>query len=385
MKYKKRIFKTQLALNLLKAMWVKPIQKKTILFISFNGEQYSDSPKYIYEYLKEHYGNQYHYIWAFNEPEKFKDIKGIESIKAKGFQFILKELTVNAIVTNNALSTYLPIRKKQVVLNTWHGGGAIKKFGLTSPDTTDYDDYFFKVHNKKYTAYTGDSVVGVKKIIRESQGYRGIVIKSGMPRNAILQKKNDDVRNSVRLKLGIDRNDFVALYAPTFRGEDSQDAIFDFNALCPDFSVVVSAFQDKYHKNVRILFRGHHAFKRGLSNNDVVDVTNYRDMQELLIAADVLITDYSSCMWDMAVARKPVFLYVPDLKQYNAKPGFLTDYKMWPYVISKSMEELKEKIINFNEDKYSQDLDVYFKRMGSYENKDSLKIACDWLVKKMDQ
>ena len=96
-------------------------------------------------------------------------------------------MTSKVIVTNNILYTYLPIRKSQVVLNTWHGGGAIKKFGLASPDSTEYDRFFFQIQNKKYTAFSRDSLIGEKKIINDGFGYYGTILRFGLPRNAVLQ------------------------------------------------------------------------------------------------------------------------------------------------------------------------------------------------------
>lgn len=362
----------------LKCFWILPIKKQNIIFISFNGTQYSDSPKYVYEYLKNHY-REYKLIWAFRNREHFSDLNLDNTVRFGSFKFLLMELTSKVIVTNNILYTYLPIRKSQVVLNTWHGGGAIKKFGLASPDSTEYDRFFFQIQNKKYTAFSSDSLIGEKKIINDGFGYYGTILRFGLPRNAVLQIDNSQIEHNVRNKLAIKADELVVLYAPTFRGNAS-DAQFNIRSLCPDFSAIVPALRKKFGKDVRVLFRGHHSFKSDLSIDSAIDVTNYRDMQELLIAADILITDYSSCMWDMAVARKPVFLYTPDIEEYSRTPGFFTDYNNWPYIVCRSLDDLKNNIDEFDQVKYLDSVDKYLIDMGSYESKLSLKKTCEWIV-----
>lgn len=380
MNYKFKKLANELVLNALKIFWIIPIKKKEILFASFDGAQYSDSPKYIYEYLSENYPNlRLRYIWAFNNPQDFNDIKGVEKVKTGTFKFLFKELTSKVIVINDSLNTYIPIRKSQIVLNTWHGGGAIKRFGLASPETTNYDRFFFEIHNKKYTVFSSDSLIGEKKILNEGFGYYGNVLRYGLPRNAILQVDNQDIKGKVRGSLKINESSLVILYAPTFRGNAS-DAKFNSSSLCPDFSVIIPAFEKRFCKDVRVLFRGHHSFKNELSIDNAIDVTHYHDMQELLIAADILITDYSSCMWDMAVARKPVFLYTPDIEIYSHNPGFFTDYNRWPYIICKSTDEFKRNIKGYDQDKYLNNVEHYLVNMGSYESKDSLKKTCEWIV-----
>lgn len=370
----------ELLLNILKAFWLIPLKKDRILFTSFDGAQYSDSPKYIYEFLKENYSNRgFRYIWAFNNPQDFEDIKGAERVKTGTLKYLLTELTSKVIVINDSLNTYIPIRKSQIVLNTWHGGGAIKKCGLVSPNATAYDYFFFKEHNKKYRAFSSDSLVAEKKFIHEGFGFHGEVLRYGLPRNAILQVNNRDIKEKVRKSLNIDESSLVVLYAPTFRG-DASNAKFDIKRLCPDFSVIVKLLEEKYKRKVKVLFRGHHAFISELSIDNAIDVTHHRDMQELLIAADILITDYSSCMWDMAVARKPVFLYTPDIEDYSINPGFFTDYNKWPYIICRSMKDFKRNIEDFDQKRYLNAVEKYLIDMGSYESKDSLKKTCEWIA-----
>lgn len=368
----------QIAINIvliaMKLLWILPIDKTRITFISFNGTQYSDSPKYIYEELIKKYTLKYSWILPSNNNYS---IPGDYEIINKGsLMEIIRLLTSKCIVTNNYLPTYIPIRKNQIVLNTWHGGGSFKRVGLMSCTVSEYDKWFFEVHKKKYSAFNCDSCVTEDLLLRKSFGFQGEVLRFGLPRNAVLLKPNNDIRNKVRDTLGVDG--IVVLYAPTFRGTASKGGFIN-DALALDTASVLSAVIKKYHKNGTILFRGHHTFKKSFSLN-CINVSEYPDMQELLIASDILITDYSSCMWDMAIAQKPVFIYAPDIEEYCINPGFYQDITELPFYVSKTNEELVEAILQFNGIHYLEDLKKYFAKMGSYEKSDSAFKTCQWLL-----
>ncbi|WP_338964927.1 CDP-glycerol glycerophosphotransferase family protein [Fusobacterium vincentii] len=121
--------------------------------------------------------------------------------------------------------------------------------------------------------------------------------------------------------------------------------------------------------------------KINMDSEYCIDVTNYPDMQELLCASDVLITDYSSCMGDMALMGKPIFLYTPDLDEYIKDRGFYWDIYSLPFPIAKTEEEFLENIKNFNSSNYLKGVESYFFKLGTYESKDSIKKTIDWLSK----
>lgn len=365
--------------NLLKILWVIPARKDRVVFISFNGTQYSDSPKYIYKYLSE--TTDLDLCWILSDKAAAKADCNLKTIRPGTAKSLLTLLTAKAIVTNNYFPTWLPIRRSQVVLNTWHGGGAFKKIGLAAKEVSDYDRWFFKKHEKKYTAFISDSKATSDLAIGPAFGFKGEVLEIGLPRNAMLLENDAGLRDKIRNSLGVNDKQVMVLYAPTFRGS-AVDGTWIDDSLKLDYARVKKTIEDKTGKACKLFFRGHHAFRKG-QTEDMLDVSDYPDMQELLLAADCLLTDYSSCMWDMSVARKPVFLYAPDFKEYLNNQGFFTDPEKWPFAISENNDQLEKAIIDYDREKYGKALDEYMEYMGPFESVNATRDACEWLLSKI--
>jgi CDP-glycerol glycerophosphotransferase len=144
-----------------------------------------------------------------------------------------------------------------------------------------------------------------------------------------------------------------------------------------DFSAVLNALAIKFQKKFICLFRGHHYSPIKEINSSIINATNYPDMQELLYAADVLITDYSSSMWDFSLTHKPGFLYAPDLPAYKNDRNFYTPIEEWPFLLAETNETLCGNIINFSTEKYIEDVKNHHKSFGSYENGASCKAVAE--------
>lgn len=367
---------------LLKIFWIIPIKKNRILFFSFGGKQYSDNPKYICESLDILVKNK-EIIWAFKENSLYyKSIKKYKIVKYLSLKFFFFFITSKIIITNDFVPSFLPVRKKQILLNTWHGGSPLKTVGLMQEDASYYDKLFFKIHNKKYSAFLSSSKFMTEDVFKKSLAYSGKILEYGMPRNAILLDEHEKIIEKIYKKLNIIKNKEIGivLYAPTFRGTVGTTS---FLPIEEQFSInnVLIFLNKRFNKKFIFLFRAHHTMKINMNSEYCIDVTNYPDMQELLCASDVLITDYSSCMGDMALMRKPIFLYTPDLDEYIRDRGFYWDIYSLPFSIAKTEEEFLENIKNFNSLNYLKGVESYFFKLGTYESKDSIKKTIDWLSK----
>ena len=367
---------------LLKFFWIIPIKKNRILFFSFGGKQYSDNPKYICENL-DILAKKQEIIWAFKENSLYyKSIKKYKTVKYLSLKFFFFFITSKIIITNDFVPSFLPVRKKQVLLNTWHGGSPLKTVGLMQEDTSYYDKLFFKIHNKKYSAFLSSSKFMTEDVFKKSLAYSGEILEFGMPRNAILLSEHEQVIKQVYDELNFSKNKEVGivLYAPTFRGTTSDTS---FLPEAEQFSInnILTTLNKKFDKKFIFLFRAHHTMKVNIDSKYCINVTDYPDMQELLCASDILITDYSSCMGDMALTKKPIFLYTPDLDDYIKDRGFYWDIHSLPFPISKTEEEFLKNIKDFNLLDYIKGIENYFLKLGTYESKDSIKKTIDWLSK----
>ena len=341
---------------LLRPLALLPIRKNRVLFLSFRGKQYSCNPKYVSQALQDLAGKRVEIVWAFHEPEKFKYLEeeGIRVLSDRSLRFLLCAMTARAVCTNTYYKPFLPRRKGQFYLRTWHGGGAYKR--------VDYPKglygHYIRMQQEGADLYLSSSRAFTQMTLRGAFGYRGEVLERGMPRNDMLVTGAwRETGKRVREQLCLNDAHF-ALYAPTWREGGS--------AAQPDVERLRRALMARFGGTWHIAFRGHHA-SSGAQTADT-DLTSYPDMQELLCAADVLITDYSSSIWDISLAGKPAFLYCRDLDAYIRERDFFTDITTWPFPLAQSDEELEKNILSFDEAAYEKAVQRHHEALGSCES-----------------
>jgi len=351
--------------NLLKIFYILPVKKNQIFFEAFHGQQMNCNPKYIYEELQKSYPG-YKIIWCYNKENHCKDFK---TVKFHSFAWLIASLRSGVLVNNDSFGLWVPYRKKQLLINTWHGGGAYKRIGNSDNSFSKSlqeklkNDYFVKV-----TDYFLSSSKIFTKNTAESYGFsQSQLIETGMPRNDIFFS-NESVsaaNDKVRQFYNFSKNDFIVLYAPTFRRTASQvDFVYTLN-----FNKLKESYSAKFNKNIVILYRGHHIIAdTKVDGNYDIDVTAYPDMQELLCACDSLITDYSSSIWDYSFTQKPCFLFTPDIDFYIKDRGFYTDPSEWGFPYAKTNEELSAAILNFDSDDFKNKLQKNHALFGNVEN-----------------
>lgn len=360
--------------------YIFKIKNNRIIFTSFHGESYTCSPKYITEYLIEKYDDKFEIIWAFNDLNKNKSLLNnmIKPVQFKSIKYIYYVLTSKIRINNAEEWIILPKRNNQILINTWHGGGLYKKVGLDSKVVKD------KLNGKDYYGDTdlflASCEAAVEKMYRKSFNYKGEVLNSGLPRNDLLFTKNKLFSEEIKLKLNINPDTKIVLYAPTLRESNSKEFI-------PlDGEKLISTLTKRFGGEWIILYRSHlgtnkegENFTKGLSY--YLDVSYYSDMQELLYVTDMLITDYSSSIWDYSFTKNPCILYVPDLDSYiNEDRNFYFDIDTWGFPICKTNKELENIILKYDIEKYIVNMRKHHKKLGSYETGNSTKQVCEYIL-----
>lgn len=351
--------------NALQIFRLLPLQNR-VSFIAFSGRQYSDSPRRISELLlKEH--PEIQQVWAFNEPEKFRFLeeKGIKVVKYKSLEYLYYVMTSKVYVDNAEFWSILKFRPEQMVLETWHGGGAYKRVGGHRIDVNQREQQHAVEKMNKITLFLSSSKAFTDFVIRDAYQYRGEVLECGLPRNDDLLHMDLDAALRVRQTLSIPDGANVLLYAPTFRNSHSLD-LYDV-----DFAPLKAALERKFGGEWIIVLRMHYylADKAMASQADFLrNATDYPDMQDLLQCADVLLTDYSSCMWDFSLMHKPCFLYARDISEYRGERDFYTPIEDWPFPLASNNDELAQVIANFDEDAYHAAVDRHHEELGSTES-----------------
>lgn len=305
-----------------------------VLFVSFMGKGFNDSPKVIYDYIRSHQEySQYHCVWAFEDPSLFPDLESITIDTLKYFKTALK---AKYWVTNTNIERGLSFKKKnQIFLNTWHGV-ALKHIGNDCPGRKDFN---FKTVNYLVVSGKYDERV-CKSAFKATED---IFLRCGMPRNERLWHSTEDERIEIRNKLGISQEKKVILYAPTWR--DSKDGGKSYEIKPP---IHFDKWKKQLGEEYIVLFRAHHQTTKvlGIIYDDFVrNASDYPDVNDLLIASDILITDYSAIAFDFCILCKPIFCYAYDYDTYLAERG--TYFEMddvYPNKICKTEEVLLDSI-----------------------------------------
>lgn len=343
-----------------------PVKKNRVMFNSYHGRQYSCSPKYISEYLEKY--KDLEIIWAFEHPENFQFLKerGIKTVKYHSFKKIFYEATACVSVDNNGLYSWNPVRKQQEHINTWHGGGCYKKSGLQDGSNWMMR-HLFATGVKETTLFLSSSAYFSQKLIRESFGYKGKILNCGLPRNDCLVKNGGaEQRRLIHSYYKIPEDVFLVLYAPTW-GSSAEKMLLECDR-------IQQAVTMRFEKNCVIMYRAHY-FSPSKDAEGMIDVTDYPDMQELLLETDLLITDYSSCIWDFSFTYKPCLLYTPDLKEYEENKGFNLDIHKWHFPVCETVEDLEKTILQYDEELHRKNMELHHSELGSFETGEATKIV----------
>lgn len=377
---------------LLHIYWIFPIHNKKIFFMSTMGKSYSCNPKYLYEsMIQDPKFKNSKFIWAFIKPEKwkenFKDYNNTKLIKKKNYiSFFYHLLTAKVIIYNCGGFSYAPIRKKQLLIETWHGGGGFKSVGVAIKGKSNASKKGIEIACNEIKLFLSPAEVTTEKLIKEGFNYKGTVLNSGLPRNDILFHNSKEKCKEIKSKLNIDENAKIILYAPTFKGLEHKAVNINnkFEVINP--YLVKEALHNKYGGNWLFFTRGHqYANEINLEGADR-DLSDYPDMQELLLISDVLITDYSSSIWDFAFTKKMCILFAPDIKNFEKNERSLcTPFMTWPGIPTFSNDDIIKEIESFDESEYLKKVENYIINLGNYESGIACEKVKEYILKELEK
>ncbi len=346
---------------------VIPVKKNRIAVYAHKRKGYTCNPKYVVERLLEDSQNDYEIFWITQYPETCTEIKkkGIKVIKALSIKHFWVHFTSKVLVSNDNLYGLYAKRSNQLYINTWHGAINYKRIGYESLNFPQkIQEKYFRLHNRQPDVYLSGSRFFTDNTAESFEFAKDIFVTTGLPRNDLMFKKDEELREYLCKKIGISPKDKVVLYAPTFR------AGFAANDYGINYEKVLLALEEKYGSQWIMLYRSHYFITKNLKilNENVIDVSQYEDMQELMYVSDVLISDYSSCLWDFSLTRKPSFVYAPDIENYvNHDRAFAYPIEKWPYPIAKNNQELINNIRIFDNNEYQKRLENHQQDAGVYD------------------
>lgn len=299
---------------------------KLIVFSSFGGRKYDDSPKSIYEaILHDKRFADFRLVWAFMHPDDYQLPRG-EKVKIDTLKYYTTLLRARVWVTNSSMQRGLHFMGKNTFqLNTWHGS-AIKRMGsdINSGNTSFGSKGRSTVKGVMLAQGDYDVEVFSQAFHTPRKNFRVI----GLPRNDELASASKERQEELKKLLGIPPEKKVILYAPTFREFDKDDG--NNVVLVPPFNLLL--WRERLSKDFVLLFRAHYEVARvmGIEDNDFVkNVSSYPSLNDLMIVSDMLISDYSSIFFDYAIQGKPMLCFCYDYDRYAKNRGMYFDIREW--------------------------------------------------------
>ncbi|MBP3038598.1 CDP-glycerol glycerophosphotransferase family protein [Bacillaceae bacterium Marseille-Q3522] len=367
-------FKNFICLVLIFLFRLLPMKKNKVLLFSYYGQQYGCNPKYISQYLQKAYETgTFDIVWAFADPSvQQRKLKGVRTVKTMTPAYFYELCTAKVIITNFRTTNLFVKRKKQYYIQTWHSSCRLKQIEQDAEESLPQS--YIKMAKKD--ASKCDLLVSGSRysteIMERAFWYKGEIYPFGTPRNDLFFQQNMGRRTSILRKLSIPGSYKITLYAPTFRSNQDME-LFSF-----DKEKALASLSSRFGGRWLLLVKLHpHMIMQAneiAAGENIIDVTTYDDIQELLMISDVLITDYSSLMFDFAITRRPCFLYVPDLETYvNEERSFYFQIDKLPFLHAVHENQLHDRIRNFNSSNYAEVLEIFLQKIGSYEKGNASK------------
>lgn len=301
------------------------IVENVVLYESFHGSLMSCNPYALFQYMIKSPGfSDWKHVWAINDlskvPAKFKKQKNIVFVRRESDAYLRYLASAKFLINNTSFHYYFIRKQQQFYLNTWHG--TPWKFLGKQDKSTFFGraniarNFLHCTHIIAPNKHTLDVILNDYQI---KDLYAGKIALTGYPRIDATINANKEEKQGVLSRLGVDDGKKVVLYSPTWRGGDGQ--------VVDNLSHIESDIKSILDLDVALLFRSHYfvqnSLPAGLKNVHILpdDITT----NEVLPVVDVLVTDYSSVMFDYMVLDRPIVYYTYDYEDYKQTRGLYFD------------------------------------------------------------
>ncbi|WP_167958773.1 CDP-glycerol:glycerophosphate glycerophosphotransferase [Anaerosporobacter faecicola] len=343
------------------------MKENWVIFESFFGKSYSDSPKYIYEYLSQAYPKQYKCIWVIND--KHTEIPyGAKKVKRFSIAYAYYFARCKYTVLNVRQPNWIRKRKGNVFLETWHGT-PLKRLVFDQEEVCGasplHKQQFYR-QSRDWDYLISDNRFSTDTFKRAFL-FHNEIVECGYPRNDVLYAPDKEARIlALKDKLGIPKDKKTILYAPTWRDDEYYGKGEYKFALKLDLKNLKKQLGEEYV----ILLRTHYYIADSIDITGLEDfafnLSKYNDISELYLISDLLITDYSSVFFDYANLRRPILFFTYDLEKYrDMLRGFYLDIeKEMPGPLLFTEEDVLDAIKNIGqiEEDYKGKYDEFYER-----------------------
>ncbi|MCB1027263.1 MAG: CDP-glycerol glycerophosphotransferase family protein [Microthrixaceae bacterium] len=292
----------------------RPLER-AVVYECFWGRQVGGNPLAMVEPIRERFPGIAAY-WVVG-PGQASAPEGTTAVVRWSAEWYTRLASAELVITNAALPNHFRRREGQTVLQTWHGT-PLKRLGLDMLSFEHMSPGYaegLRVQSAQWSALVAPSPL-CSQVYPRAFAYDGPLLEVGSPRNDLLVAGTDPARTAdIRRRLGVDDRRPIVLVAPTFRdgrhrdGDLAATGHLDLDSLCRSLGT-----------DVTVLFRAHNwidAASVPIDRPNLINVTDYPDIAELYLVTDVLVTDYSSVMFDFVVTGRPIVFHTPDLEHYR--------------------------------------------------------------------
>jgi CDP-glycerol glycerophosphotransferase len=351
----------------------RPMVNNWILFESFFGKSFSDSPKYIYEYISANVPGKYKCIWVIDKkgtkiPFRHKKIK---RFSLRYYYYLAR---CKYMVFNSRQPVWALKREDSVFLQTWHGT-PLKKLVFDIEDINSATPKYKQQVYKQSRAW--DYLIAANGFSSETFKrcflFDNTMLETGYPRNDILHSPDrDQIAAIIRKRLGIPKDKKTILYAPTWR----DDEFYGKGQYKFELHLNLDLMRRELGDDYVLLLRTHYFIADSLDVSALTgfayNLSKYDDISELYLISDILITDYSSVFYDFANLKRPMLFFTYDLEKYrDVLRGFYIDIeKEVPGPLVFTSEEVIDSIKNIDiiEQQYEERYKGFYNRFCGWED-----------------
>lgn len=365
------------------------INEHKIVFRAFGN--YSDHEKYITEALLKKRKDM-DLVWLVSNL-KTPVPESVRLVWMGNWKQMIYELdTAKMWISDLPMFGFLQKRKGQVYIQTKHWASVtLKKFYL--------DAVTFQAEPQMLDLWRHDSqmidyiITGSEfdtRSCRRGFAYQGEVLKIGSPRSDAMFNACEN-KKKVYQYYEIEETAHLLLYAPTYRFDKIKGkSHHELRNIELNYEKIKCALEIRFGGEWYILLRLHPSIASKSNEIErpcyVIDTSEYIDSQELASASEIMISDYSSIMFEPAFVKKPVFLFATDRKDYIDKEyDLLIDYDTLPFPIAETNEELASCILNFDQEKYEKELDAFMEKYGVHEDGHASERAAEFISNLIDE
>ena len=298
--------------------------RRAVLYSSFDGRQFSDSPRAVYEELARR-DTALEHLWVVRD-EQVRVPAGARAVALHSAEWHEALARSRWIVSNTQLPEWFERADGQFVVQTWHGT-PLKRIGRDLAGTPTADVAYMASMPRRaaqWSVLVSPNTFSTP-VMRRAFGHTGAVVECGYPRNDLLYAADrQKVADAVRDRLGIPDGKRVILYAPTWREDRPKQA----GRYGLDLQLDLAHAEKELGGDTVLLVRRHYLVGGSIPQSEFVrDVSRYPDVAELILISDALVTDYSSLMFDFAGTGRPMVFHTYDLEHYrDTLRGFCFDF-----------------------------------------------------------